>query len=207
VEIKKVEKPMNTAQGTNRMFRNPLDAPILAVASRFGDKSKEVERFLKFAVVGTIGAMVDFGTVIILQATVLPPIAPNGEVIPINVVIATSLAFLAALTSNFFWNRVWTYPDSRTRSVRRQLVQFTFISLVGWLARTVWIRVAFHPLGELLMPLILPIVHIFRPLYVPSYSAEGKLGTLVAQLIGVIVVMFWNFFANRYWTYSDVKKD
>jgi putative flippase GtrA len=32
------------------------------------------------------------------------------------------------------------------------------------------------------------------------------MGTLIAQFIGVIVVMFWNFFANRYWTYNDVSK-
>lgn len=53
-------------------IRNPLDIPISAIAARFGDKSKEVERFLKFVVVGLIGFIVDFGTVTILQATILP---------------------------------------------------------------------------------------------------------------------------------------
>jgi len=23
--------------------------------------------------------------------------------------------------------------------------------------------------------------------------------------VAVVIVMFWNFFANRYWTYSDVE--
>jgi putative flippase GtrA len=176
----------------------------LAIASRFGDKSKEVERFLKFAVVGTIGAVVDFGTTIVLQATILPPTGTDKQPLFTNVIIATSIAFMAALTSNFFWNRVWTYPDSRSRSMRRQLALFAFISLIGWLGRTVWIRIAFHPLGQTLMPLLLPVVHVIRPLYIQSHAAEDKLGTLIAQFIGVIVVMFWNFFANRHWTYNDL---
>jgi putative flippase GtrA len=187
-----------------RAFRNPLDAPIVAVASRFGEKSKEVERFLKFVVVGVIGATVDFGTVIVLQATFFPPVDSSGEPIVQNVAIATTIAFIAAVVSNFTWNRVWTYPDSRSRSMRRQLALFTFVSLVGWLGRTLWISVSFHFLGRVFMPIVLPIVHLWRVSYVPSVTAEGKLGTLVAQLIGVAVVMFWNFLANRYWTYNDV---
>ena len=193
----------NTLQET-RMLRTPLDIPIVAVASRFGDKSKEVERFLKFAVVGVFGAAVDFGTVILLQATLLPPTDKSGQPIAMNVFVATTIAFIAAVISNFTWNRIWTYPDSRSKSMRRQLVLFAFISFVGWLGRTIWISLAFHWLGETLMPTLLPIIHLFRPTYIPSYTAEGKIGTLIAQLIGVIVVMFWNYIANRMWTYNDI---
>jgi putative flippase GtrA len=196
----------NTAQSSNRMFRNPLDVPITAIAARFGDKSKEVERFLKFAVVGFIGAAVDFGTVIVLQATLLPPADKDGVAIPSNVVVATSIAFLAAVISNFLWNRFWTYPDSRSRSARRQLALFMFVSFVGWFGRTIWIRASYHGIGEIAMQALLPFIHLFRPVYIPSVTADDKLGTLVAQLIGVVVVMFWNFFVNRYWTYNDVKQ-
>ena len=184
--------------------RNPLDIPILAIASRFGDKSKEVERFLKFLVVGVIGFIVDFGTVTILQATILPPTTKSGDRILVNVILATTLAFIAALISNFTWNRIWTYPDSRSRAAHHQLFMFAFISMVGWLGRTIWITSAYHFLGALLMPLFLPLIHLFRPLYIPSVAADDKLGTMVAMVIGVIVVTFWNFFANRRWTYNDV---
>lgn len=177
---------------------NPLDALILSFAGRFGEKSKEVERFLKFAIVGAVGAGVDFATVFILQATILPPTAP------IYVAVATSIAFCAAILSNFTWNRLWTYPDSRTRSLRRQLALFTFISLIGWLGRTIWISVAHLPLGKFLMPILLPEIHLFRPGYVPSPTAEAKLGTFAAMMVGIVIVMFWNFFANRMWTYNDV---
>jgi putative flippase GtrA len=189
---------------TSSASRNPLDIIILAIASRFGDKAKEVERFLKFLVVGVVGFIVDFGTVTILQATILPPTSSSGDRIILNVIVATTVAFIAALLSNFTWNRIWTYPDSRSRSARNQLFMFAFISMVGWLGRTIWITTAYHFLGLLFMPVALPFVRIFRTGYIPSLAADDKLGTMIAMVIGVVVVTFWNFFANRHWTYNDV---
>lgn len=183
--------------------RNPLDGPIYAIANRVGgSKAKEVERFLKFAIVGTVGALIDSGTLFLLQATLLPPTLLNPD---FNVAIAQTIAFIAAILSNYIWNRFWTYPDSRTRSWRRQMGLFAFISVIGWTARTIWITVIHAPLGSALMPILLPEIQIFRPGYVPSPTAEAKLGTMAAWLIGVVVVMVWNFFANRYWTYNDVE--
>jgi putative flippase GtrA len=182
-----------------RTIRNPLDGVVYTIAGRFGRRSAEVARFLKFSVVGAIGFAVDFGTVFVLQATILPPVND------LNVIIATSVAFTLAIISNFTWNRYWTYPESRSRSAKRQLTQFTIISVIGGVVRTTWIKFAYLPLGVLLMPVVLPVIEIFRPSYVPSHTAEAKLGTMVAQLIGVVVVLFWNFFANRYWTYRHVK--
>jgi len=117
----------------------------------------------------------------------------------------TAIAFTLAIISNFTWNRFWTYPKSRGGSAKRQLVQFTIISAIGGVLRTKWIALAYLPLGVLLMPTVLPVIEVFRPDYIPSHVAEAKLGTMVAQFIGVIVVLFWNFFANRLWTYRHVK--
>lgn len=185
-----------------RVFtRNPIDSGVTALASRFGSRSREAERFLKFALVGFLGAIIDAGTLFVLQATVLAPVEPNSG---LKVAIASSIAFFLAVCSNFYWNRHWTYPDSRSRSMRRQLAQFTTISLIGWVGRTLWISLAYRWLGEVFMPVILPEVQLIRPGYIPSESAEAKLGTMIAWLIGVIIVLVWNFLANRYWTYSDV---
>lgn len=189
----------NALETNPRVFRNPLDRPIVAVASRFGDKSKEVERFLKFAIVGTFGAVVDSVTLLILQATILPPSSS------LFVVIATTIAFIAAISSNFTWNRFWTYPDSRSRAIYKQLIQFAIVNFIGWIGRTVWIGLSYAWLGGLLMPILLPEIQMFRPGYVPSEHGEAKLGTMAAWFIGVIIVMVWNFFANRYWTYNDVE--
>jgi putative flippase GtrA len=201
-----MSQTMNNTLPNNRwIMRNPLDL-IIPIAARFGDKAKEVERLLKFVVVGVFGALVDFGTVFLLQATLLPPTDSSGNRLALNVTLATSIAFAAAVANNYLWNRFWTYPDSRTRSARRQLALFTFVSLIGWLGRTVWISAAYHPIGLFMMPILLPLIHIFRPGYVPSVSGDDKLGTMIAQLIGVVVVMFWNYYVNRHWTYNDISK-
>lgn len=192
-----------TARIRRIAVRNPLDAPIVSIAQRVGgSKSKEVERFLRFAVVGIIGAVIDSFTLFILQATILPPTLQ--EPIDFNVAIAQTIAFIAAILSNFTWNRLWTYPDSRSRSMRRQLIQFSVISFIGWVGRTIWITAAHQPLGNLLMPVLLPEIHLFRPTYIPSPTGAAKLGTMTAWLVGVAIVMVWNFLANRYWTYNDV---
>ena len=127
--------------------RNPfvaLNQFIVRFSLRFGTKAKEVERFLKFAVVGAIGAVVDFGVLNILQATILHPNEPNVQM---KVALATGTAFTVAVTSNFIWNRYWTYPDSRTRSIRRQLVQFFIVNTLGLVFRLWFVKSLFGPMG------------------------------------------------------------
>jgi putative flippase GtrA len=188
---------------TSHRLSTPLDRYILSVARRVGGaKAREVERFMKFIVVGSIGFVVDFGTVILLQATILPPVTPDGNALPGNVVLATSIAFVLAILSNYTWNRLWTYPDSRSSSIRRQLFQFALVSTIGWLARTAWINLTYQPLGAILYPIFGGLA-IFQG--ISSEDAAARLGTMLAQLIGVFVVMIWNFFVNRYWTFSDVE--
>lgn len=186
----------------NQGFKTPLDSIILKIAQRVGgSKAREVERFIKFAFVGLLGFVIDFGTVFSLQSSILPPVNENGENIVANVAIATTIGFVLAVCSNFTWNRIWTYPDSRSYSIRRQLSQFAIVSVSGWLARTVWIASTFTFFGILSTS----VMQIFIASYDPSILNQQKFGTMIAQFIGVIVVMVWNFLANRYWTYNDVE--
>ncbi len=146
---------------------------------------RERTRFLRFAVVGIIGAVVDFGTFNLLSS-----------VVGLSAVVASVFSFMAAIVSNFTWNRYWTYPDSRTKPLGHQLLQFTVVSLVGLAIRT--------PLIAFLEPLLTSLFGKLSFLPQGFVTAE-LLGENVALAIAVIVVMFWNFFINRYWTYSDVK--
>lgn len=188
----------------HRTISTPLDGPIRGLARRLGgEKAREVERFLKFAIVGIIGAMVDFGTLNLLLRTLLPAVDAEGGALGVtlpggflfeNVGIATTIAFAAAVLSNFIWNRLWTYPDSRSRSMRRQLALFAFVSLAGWLARLVWIKASYAGFADAVMASSATM----------SYDQAAIAGANIAQLIAVGVVMIWNFAANRLWTYNDV---
>jgi putative flippase GtrA len=173
------------------------DRVIQWASTKFGgSQAKELERFIKFFFVGMIGFVVDFGTLNILQSTILRPTDES----PLPVILATSVAFTAAITSNFIWNRYWTYPDSRSRPVIRQLGQFFFINILGWLFRSVIVILLYPPFGEFAVQAI----QALAPDTSISIETQNQLGTNLAQALAVFVVMFWNFFANRYWTYNDV---
>ena len=183
------------ATRTYRRVKTPVDGLIADLSKKIGRaKAKEVERFIKFAFVGALGFVIDIASVIILQNTLLPP--ENEQ----NVLLANSIAFVLAVCSNFIWNRVWTYPDSRSYSVRRQLTQFAIVSVIGLVIRNLWISGTYEQLGKLSTTILQGAVAD----YAPQLLDQNKLGTTIALVFGVLIVMIWNFVANRFWTYSDV---
>lgn len=145
---------------------------------------QERTRFVRFLVVGTIGAMVDFSTFNALVG-----------LLHLDAVLASVFSFCAAILSNFTWNRFWTYPDSRSKNMVRQIVQFAIVSVIGLGIRTPLFAWLEGPLQKLYSNLqFLPI----------AFLSSEFLGHNTALAIAVIVVLFWNFFVNRYWTYNDV---
>lgn len=144
---------------------------------------QERSRFLRFAVVGTIGAVVDFTTMNLLTVLLHIPFIP-----------ASIVSFTAAVGSNFLWNRFWTYPDSRSKAVSRQVTQFIIISIIGLIIRTPLL----HWLEIFLMN------NFVRTLPKSFFFSPRFMGHNIALAAAVLVVMLWNFFANRYWTYNDV---
>jgi len=146
---------------------------------------RERTRFFRFAVVGIIGAIVDFGVANLLVGLFKTPL-----------VIAGTISFICAIMSNFTWNRYWTYPDSRSKPLGRQLFQFAIVNVAGLL-----IRIPILKFGE---PLLENIFASSRLDFLPYLSAQ-TLADNITLAIAVIVVMFWNFFVNRYWTYNDVE--
>lgn len=132
---------------------------------------KELRRFLKFAVVGAIGAVVDFG---ILNLGI--------QVFGLEKWVANIFSFSAAVISNFTWNRLWTYPESRSQPLLPQLGQFGLVNLVGL------------GINEL----------IFLSLDHWVFGSWGTWGYNVSKAIAIGVVLFWNFFINRLWTYRKI---
>ena len=145
---------------------------------------RERTRFLKFAVVGTIGAVVDFGIANLLI-----------YVFDVNLVLAGTISFICAILSNFTWNRLWTYPDSRSKNLVTQFIQFVVISVMG-----LAIRVPILKFGEPLLQRLFEGLPFQIPVFTPDFLAKN-----FTLAIAVIIVMFWNFFVNRSWTYNDVE--
>jgi putative flippase GtrA len=146
--------------------------------------TRERTRFLRFLVVGIIGAIVDFGVENILH-----------RIFGVPYVWAGTISFICAVLSNFFWNRYWTYPDSRSKPILRQLFQFTLVNISGLIIRI--------PILKFLEPIVTNLFYRIPEQFL--FLPPDVMGENVTLAIAVGVVLFWNFFVNRYWTYNDVQ--
>lgn len=144
--------------------------------------AKERSRFLKFAVVGTIGFVVDFSTYNLVR-----------NLIGVSPEISSVISFAVAIFSNFMFNRYWTYPDSRSKPVVQQIAAFALVNVAGLIIRTVIFSLIHEQMAALFARIL------------PDFMISPRvLGENISLAIVVVIVMFWNFFANRYWTYNDV---
>lgn len=142
----------------------------------------ERTRFLKFAFVGVTGTIVDFGIMNLMRL-----------VFDVPLVWAQTISFVCAVINNFLWNRYWTYPESRNKAAPKQLVQFFIINLLGIVIRT--------PLVPWLDRLILNgLNNLSIQLPIKNFVISQNL----ALAASITIITFWNFFANRYWTYGNV---
>lgn len=153
--------------------------------------------FLKFAIVGASGVVVNLGALAALSA------------LGMRSSVASALAIELSIVSNFIVNDRWTFAGRHRHPWPSRALRFQLISLVGALAQwTVFIvgNVAllwwldgqadvadwYASGGD--MPLK-PIVHpVVNP---PQIGA----GIYVSQLAGIGVSTGWNFFANLIWTW------
>jgi putative flippase GtrA len=76
-------------------------------------------KFLKFGIVGFSGVFVDFGVTYACK-----------EWLKIQKYIANSIGFIVAASSNYFFNRTWTFR-SQNPEVAKEYTEFFIISLVG----------------------------------------------------------------------------
>ena len=144
-------------------------------------ETKERVRFLKFATVGTIGAVIDFGVMNFMT-----------HLFGMKLVYAGTISFICAVFSNFTLNRYWTYPDSRSRHILHQLSMFFVVNAAG-----IAIRIPILHFGEPVM------TSYFRKFAAHPLSPEFLAKNFTLAL-AVGIVMLWNFFINRYWTYNDI---
>jgi dolichol-phosphate mannosyltransferase len=120
------------------------------------------KQFIKFAIVGTIGTVVDFSILIFLK-----------EFLGFNLYVANGISFSCAVLNNYTWNSLWTFGD-QAKHHAQQLAQFAVVSIIG-LALSQGFLYAFHD--------ILGLWYI------------------MAKGLAIVCVLFWNFLANRYWTF------
>ncbi len=142
----------------------------------------ERERFLKFALVGISGTIIDFGIFNILIY------------MQFSSIFSSTISFFVAVVNNFYWNRNWTYPESKIQSIAPQLVKFSVVSIAGLLIRTI-----LYKLIE--QPNIYFAETILNENILLSSEVVGK---NISLAMVIIIILFWNYLANRVWTYKNI---
>jgi putative flippase GtrA len=117
-------------------------------------------KFFKFGIVGLFGMVIDFSITILLK-----------EKFKVHRYISSSAGFTVAASSNYLFNRIWTFSSSNPK-VLVEYGTFIFISLIG-----------------------LAINNLFL------YLFEKRLKFYVAKLFAIGVTIIWNFLANYYLTF------
>jgi putative flippase GtrA len=119
----------------------------------------------KFCVVGAVGYLVNLAVYDALLHE------------HVHYLVAATCSFLVAVTSNYTWNRLWTFREHRGH-VGIQGMRFLLVSLVA--------------LGANLVVLHLLI-------------AYGNLDKLPAQAVAIVLVTPLNFVGNKLWSFRRSK--
>ena len=114
----------------------------------------------KFCVVGAIGYAINLA--------VYDTLLHEG----LHYLAAATCSFLVAVTSNYVWNRIWTFRDRRA-GVAAQGARFFLVALVSLAAN-------------------LGVLHLL---------ILGGTGKLVAQAAAIVIVTPLNFLGNRLWSF------
>ena len=152
---------------------------------------KGVRQFVKFVIVGASSATINFAVTNVLHFVLHVRLVPN----------AVTAAFLISVVNGFYWNRRWTFKEARGNSAHSQGVRFLLVNVVGLiLTNTIVLSIVALKSGS---------VHSladFQQLAMNVVSSQAKetYGPLLvngALGCATVVVAFWNFFANRFWTF------
>jgi putative flippase GtrA len=143
---------------------------------RVKEAHPEVKRFIKFMIVGGFGAVLD---VTVLNVLILGFGVPKS--------FANIISVSCAILSNFTWNRLWTFPESREHAVHSQLGKFATVNLIGLGINQV---------------VFLATDNFF---WLPLLPHHETLAYNLAKMCAIGVVLFWNFGINRIWTYRHIK--
>jgi putative flippase GtrA len=140
-----------------------IDAGFSPARVRAGmRKRKNWAQLAQFCIVGATGYLVNLAVYAVLL-----------DVVGLHYISAAVGSFLVAVTSNYTWNRLWTFRAQRG-GVAYQGMRFFIVSTVALLAN-------------------LAVLHTLVTL---------GLGEFVAQAIAIVLVTPVNFVGNKLWSFG-----
>lgn len=153
-----------------------------------------VRQFVKFCIVGASSTVISFGVFNFLYLKYAFPLVP-----------AVTIAFLLAVMNGFMWNRHWTFKESKHKAAHEQYVKFLAVNVVGWFLNTsivVLIVAHYTSGGHGIFGDQQQFLKVVWAIVAGQHSGFNKWLVNGALAAATCVVVFWNFFANRLWTFK-----
>lgn len=141
-----------------------------------------IKIFIKFGLVGASGVVVN---ILIYTALV------NLDV---NYLIAATIAFSFAVSSNFYLNFIWTFKDKgKNKTVKKKYLHFFIISLLNFVINLSILKIAVQFLSGN------ELTYVIIKKYLETNP--DKIIKIIAQMVGIGVATFFNFFGNYFITF------
>lgn len=122
---------------------------------------------IKFGITGTSGLFIDF---------FLTWLFKDG--LHFNKFLANAIGFTAAVLSNYFINRIWTFKEKKA-AIGRQLATFVLVSLIGLMLNS-------------------GFLYLFNTVFLIDFY--------ISKAMAVLLVFFWNFTANYFVVFKAAKQ-
>lgn len=180
VPFKFVDRTIGVSKLGNEYIKNNL-------LYLFKVRGREIanNRIFKFVVTGGIGAMVQLLSLMLWR-----------RLLPYEVAVFASIE--TAIVSNFLFSNFWTFADRQVELSQypSKFVQFNLAS-----AGSILIQLVIATLGK-------NLIGLFELFKLPLVNISIDTGTIYA-VIGILVGMFWNFFAysKLIWKKSKVSHE
>jgi putative flippase GtrA len=156
----------------NEETKSPLK--LLSFYLAKAARNKEIKHAIKFGLVGLLGTTIDFTIVNLL-------IFGAGWNSPLGQLYASIVSTSIAITSNFTWNRRWTFRTAQAHHGGLQFVQYVVVALAGLMFNSI----IFYFTNQFL----------YTPFLPDAWAVQ------LAKVTAIGLVMFWNFGMNRIWTF------
>ncbi len=128
----------------------------------------------RFIRFGTVGASSTFLDFLVLSSLIH---FLNWPTLPANLV-----SYSLGTLNSYLLCTYWVFAEDKSQNKLVRLLQFILINLVGLALSNFLILTLEQPLGDMLK--------------------QPQMGYLPAKMAATLVVFFWNFFANRFWTFG-----
>lgn len=100
----------------------------------------------------------------------------STEYFKYHLLSANIIAFLIATINSFYWNKFWTFRDPG-KNYHAQYAKFLIVSTGGLVITQIIFILGVHNL---------------------------KISDIITKCFAVVVVTFWNFALNKWWTFKKI---